>query len=277
MREARGLRLSLLIKSKPLSRLDFDGLFAFLLSSVKRAVNRRECCNCCCPTSRFCRPKHTEPGWATPNQLGKKQSGKKSHRTASGDSQWPSEFHVSSSLPICWASPAISVMCSRAFKLQQNFGKSPVAGQRVRVPGQLAIDSMQPFICAVTQGYVRGFQHHQVPGISLVLGQLRSEHRQQRGARLLQQLLRIDISAAVMHLLRQHFQQVGHAPVSTRSRQHSAALRSRGAICGDEVVDVRLLAKTSGVVECSASQLGVRKPGELIFHRGDRTDRRLTN
>lgn len=163
-------------------------------------------------------------------------------------------------------------------QLTQNFGESSIAGHRTRMPGRAAVGGAEPVVRPVPQCDVRGLQNQHVPGVAQLLRQLRAEHRRQCGTRVLQHLLRIPAgAAAVMHLLRQHFQQVRHAPVSTRSRQHSAALRSRGAICGDEVVDVRLLAKTSCVVECSASQLGVRKPGELIFHRGDRTDRRLKN
>lgn len=69
---------------------------------------------------------------------------------------------------------------------------------------------------------------------------------------------------------------------SSSSASRPSALPRAAASPGDASRAVGDSAGTKGgnrshVFECSASQLGVRKPGELIFHCGDLTDHRLTN
>lgn len=162
------------------------------------------------------------------------------------------------------------------FQFRQHVGKPTVAGQRASVPGHSAIDSAQPIIRAAAQGDVRGFQHHQVPGVADVIRQLRAEDRQQCGAWVLQRSLAgICGIAAVVHVVRERFEEVSHASVLPRSRRYAAPLARSGAVPGYEVVDFRLLPKPSGIPQRGSAQLRVGESGELIFHRGDRTDRRL--
>lgn len=162
------------------------------------------------------------------------------------------------------------------FQFRQYVGKPTVAGQRASVPGHSAIDSAQPIIRAAAQGDVRRFQHHQVPGVAEVIRQLWAVDGQQCGARLLQRLLSTVCGvAAVMDLVRERFEEVGHASVFPRGRRDAAPLARSGAVPRYEVMDFRLLPKPSGIPQRGSAQLRVGESGELIFHRGDRTDRRL--
>lgn len=162
------------------------------------------------------------------------------------------------------------------FQFRQHVGKPTVAGQRARVPGHTAIDSAQPVIRAAAEGDVRGLQHHQVTGVAEVIRQLRAVDGQQCGARLLQRLLgTVRDVAAVMDLVRERFEEVGHASIFPRRRRYAAPLARSGAVPSYEVMDFRLLPKPSGIPQRGRAQLRVGESGELIFHRGDRTDRRL--
>lgn len=165
---------------------------------------------------------------------------------------------------------------AKQLKFGQDSRQTSITGQRARVLGNAVIDGTQPIIRTATQGDVRGFQHHQVPGVAEAIRQLRAEDRQQCGAWLLQSLLSTLCGvAAVMHLVRERFEEVGHASVLPRSRRHAAPLPRSGAIPGYEVVDFSLLPKPGGITERGSAQLRVGESGELIFHRGDRTGRRL--
>lgn len=165
---------------------------------------------------------------------------------------------------------------AKRLKFTQDSRQTSITGQRARVPGHTSIDSAQPVIRAAAQGDVRGFQHHQVPGVAEVIRQLRAVDGQQCGARLLQRLLStVRSAAAVMDLVRERFEEVGHASVFPRGRRHAAPLARSGAVPSYEVMDFRLLPKPSGIPQRGSAQLRVGESGELIFHRGDRTDRRL--
>lgn len=165
---------------------------------------------------------------------------------------------------------------AKRLKFTQDSRQTSIAGQRASVPGHSAVDSAQPIIRAAAQGDVRGFQHHQVSGVADVIRQLRAEDRQQCGAWVLQRSLAAVCGiAAVMHLVRERFEEVGHASVLPRSRRHAAPLARSGTVPSYEVMDFRLLPKPSGIPQRGSAQLRVGESGELIFHRGDRTDRRL--
>ncbi|WP_433897057.1 hypothetical protein [Stenotrophomonas geniculata] len=101
------------------------------------------------------------------------------------------------------------------FQLLQHSGQTAVAGQRPLVWRLSGLSTMQPGRRVFAQDHVRRLQHHQVPRIALMLGQLRAEHRQKAGGWILQKLLGIPGDVlAVVNLSGQRIQQVGQRPAA---------------------------------------------------------------
>lgn len=149
------------------------------------------------------------------------------------------------------------------FQLLQYRGQTAVAGQRPlvwRLPG---LSTMQPSRRVFTQDHVGRLLHHQVPRIALMLSQLRAEHRQKAGGRILQKLLGIagDVSA-VVYLAGQCIQKVGQRPVSARSHRGPDLLplpMSRRPLGQNQILHVSALSQSTRLSLGAEPQLRMRR------------------